>query len=249
MIKEKNIEGTKKNISSIGLIGRGILIILIVFFVYSLILIPPVFLFFYVIRFFDFSNFLYIFFFCFFLVFELLFFIICQTLIPGFFLKIFRFKVKEGEFDINMRKKNNDLLKIVIRPFFYLIPLTLLNVFKLIHFRVFLHRCAGAKIGKNCFIPDTSILYEPCLIEIGDNTIIGADCKISAHVIEKNKMIISKVKIGNNCLIGGETIVLPGAIIEDNVTIGVKSLVTKNQVLEKGKTYVGVPAKELKKNR
>lgn len=237
----------KKNLSPIGLIGRGILIIFLIFFVYTLILIPPVYLFIYVFPFFNLSNFSNIILFCFFLVFELIFFIICQTLIPGIFLKILRLKVKEGEYDA--QEKNKELLKMIIIPFFYYVPLTLLNVFKLLPLRMFLHRCAGAKIGKNCFIPDTTILYEPYLIEIGDNTLIGSDCKISAHAIDNNKIIIKKVKIGKNCLIGGEVIVHPGAVIEDNVTVGVKSYVRKNQILEKGKTYVGIPAKELDKKK
>jgi acetyltransferase-like isoleucine patch superfamily enzyme len=198
-----------------------------------------------VFPFFNLSNFLNIVLFCLFLIFELIFFIICQTIIPGIFLKILRLKVKEGEY--NAQEKNKELLKMIIIPFFYYVPLTLLNAFKLLPLRMFLHRCAGAKIGKNCFIPDTTVLYEPYLIEIGDNTLIGADCKISAHAIDNNKIIIKKVKIGKNCLIGGEVIVHPGAVIEDNVTVGVKSYVRKNQVLEKGKTYVGIPVKPLDK--
>lgn len=243
MIQDDLKKNSKNKVTLIGLVIRGLLIIIFIFVVYSLILIPPIIFFIYIFRFFDLTNILYIIAFCFFLTFEFLFFIVCQTIIPGLFLKILRLKIDEGEYDILERDKK--LFKMALLPFLYNVPLTLLNVFKLINFRMFLHRCAGAKIGKNCFIPDTAILYEPYLIEIGDNTILGADCKISAHVVENNKMIFKRVKIGNNCLIGGEVMVLPGAVIENNVIVGVKSLVSKNNVLEKGKTYVGIPAKDL----
>jgi carbonic anhydrase/acetyltransferase-like protein (isoleucine patch superfamily) len=39
---------------------------------------------------------------------------------------------------------------------------------------------------------------------------------------------------------------MPGAIIEDNVVLGAKSLVLKDQVLTTGKMYAGIPAHEIK---
>lgn len=242
-------EASKKTInkkpSSIGMIGLGLSVIILTILVYTLILIPPVVLYIYVSRFFALSSILRIIVFCFFLIFEFLFFIICQTIIPGIFLKALRLKVPEGEY--NIAQKDKQLLKMVLLSLIYNPPLKLLEIFKLLYLRLFLHRCAGAKIGKNSLVPDTTNLYEPYLIEIGDNTIVGADCKISSHVIEHDKMIVKRVSIGNNCLIGAETLILPGAVVEDDVIIGIKSLVLKNQVLKKGKTYVGVPARELKR--
>ena len=67
---------------------------------------------------------------------------------------------------------------------------------------------------------------------------IGGRALITGHLAE-DKLIIKKVKIGKNCLIGGESFIMPGVIIEDNVVVGAKSLVTKNKKLEKGKVYVG----------
>ena len=70
------------------------------------------------------------------------------------------------------------------------------------------------------------------------------------HNNEKETITIAKVSIGNNCVIGAGAIVMPGAVIKDHVVLAAGALVTKNQVLEKGKTYGGVPAKEIyKKNK
>ncbi len=55
-----------------------------------------------------------------------------------------------------------------------------------------------------------------------------------------------RVKIGNNCVIGAGAIIMPGAVLEDDVKLGAGAVVTKAQILEKGKTYGGVPAKEIK---
>ena len=68
---------------------------------------------------------------------------------------------------------------------------------------------------------------------------------ITGHLGEE-KLIVRKVKIGKNCLIGGESFIMPGVEIEDNVVVAAKSLVTKGKKLKSGKIYAGIPAKELK---
>ena len=70
---------------------------------------------------------------------------------------------------------------------------------------------------------------------------------ILGHIAEE-KLILKKTKIGKNCLIGGETFIMPGVVIEDNVVLWAKSFVPKNTPLKKGKIYVGIPAKELKED-
>ncbi|MCD6473912.1 MAG: gamma carbonic anhydrase family protein, partial [Thermoplasmata archaeon] len=65
------------------------------------------------------------------------------------------------------------------------------------------------------------------------------------HIAEE-KLILKKTKIGKNCLVGGETFIMPGVIMEDNVVLGAKSFVPKGMHLKKGKTYAGIPARELK---
>ena len=39
---------------------------------------------------------------------------------------------------------------------------------------------------------------------------------------------------------------MPEVIIKDNVILGVKSLTLKEQILEKGESYLGIDAQELK---
>ena len=105
------------------------------------------------------------------------------------------------------------------------------------------------KIGNNCLVG--GVIKDPCLTEFGDNVTMGEYAIIYGHIqnIEKSKIFMDKIKIGNNCVIGAGAIIMPGAILEDNVTLAAGALVKKGQVLKKGKTYVGVPAREVKKRK
>jgi acetyltransferase-like isoleucine patch superfamily enzyme len=66
------------------------------------------------------------------------------------------------------------------------------------------------------------------------------------HDYEKGLIIMDKVKIGDNCVIGAGSIIMPGAILENNVKLATGSVVKKDQVLKDGKVYGGIPAKEIK---
>lgn len=91
-------------------------------------------------------------------------------------------------------------------------------------------------IGENCGISGTTI-YAFESIKIGDDTLIGANCKIvdnDFHPIEKQyrkpEFIQSHTKrnpviIGNNCFIGMNSIILKGTVLGDNVIVGAGSVV------------------------
>jgi non-ribosomal peptide synthetase-like protein len=110
-------------------------------------------------------------------------------------------------------------------------------------FNVFL-RLMGAKVGRNVIINTTKI-YDHDLLEIGDNTIIGGDVIIIAHVAERRMLVRRRVTIGKNVTIGQLSSVLPGARIGDNVTIGAHTLVPKNAVIPSDTVWGGVPARQL----
>jgi acetyltransferase-like isoleucine patch superfamily enzyme len=102
----------------------------------------------------------------------------------------------------------------------------------------------GLKMGKSSLLAGSEIIHDPYMVEIGEQTLIGGWTQITGHVSEK-KLIMKKVKIGNNCLIGGKSVIMSGVTIEDNVTLGLNSVVLKNKILKKGKFYAGIPAKEV----
>ncbi len=121
-----------------------------------------------------------------------------------------------------------------------------MNIFVLPPIKSFYLSLIGCKIGKNVFLAGEEWISDPCMLEIGDNVMIGGRALITGHIGE-DKLIIKKTKIGKNCLIGGESFIMPGVVVEENVVIAAKSFVPKGKLLEKGKTYVGIPVKEVKK--
>lgn len=106
----------------------------------------------------------------------------------------------------------------------------------------------GAKIGKHVFFGGRNTISDPCVVEIGSNSLIGGGATIMSHLGE-DKLVIKKVKIGSHCLVGAEALIMPGVTLEDNVVLGGKSLVTKNKTLKAGAMYGGVPAELIKKNK
>lgn len=103
----------------------------------------------------------------------------------------------------------------------------------------------GMNIGKNCRISwkahlDKSV--NPKGIHIGDNTWILSCAIILAH--DHCRRLKADTYIGDNCVIGIQSIILPRLHIDDQVVIG--SVVTKN--IHSHCIAAGDPAKILKDN-
>ena len=179
------------------------------------------------------------------LVICLLIFILSAAFFTGYTIKLFKITYSEGEYGKSIKNKatfNFSLYYSLYRPTekllsFFHIPPIYAKYLSLI----------GAKIGKNVFFGGRNTISDPCVTEIGSNTLIGGGATIMGHLGEE-KLIIRKVRIGKNCLVGAEALIMPGVIFEDNVVLGGKSLVTKNKVLEKGSMYGGVPAEKIDRN-
>lgn len=100
-------------------------------------------------------------------------------------------------------------------------------------------------IGQNCRISwkthlDKSI--NPKGIHIGDNTWILSEAMILAHDHCRN--IIVDTYIGSNCVIGVRSIILPGVRIGNQSVVGGGSVVTKD--IPAHCIFAGNPAKILK---
>lgn len=104
-----------------------------------------------------------------------------------------------------------------------------------------LNKILNLNIGKSCIIGGK--IYDPLLIEFGNNVIIGGETFIVSHLIENNILTLKKIKMKNNITIGTKSVVFPGVEIENNVIVGAMALVKKNQILKENSLYVGVPVK------
>jgi len=109
---------------------------------------------------------------------------------------------------------------------------------------IWFYRGMGAKIGKGTLITTYRIM-DCDLVEIGKGCVIGGGVAISAHLGEKESGVLKRVVIGDRVTIGTDTIVMPGAVIENNVIVGANSVIPKYAHLEANSMYGGVPVKKI----
>lgn len=96
------------------------------------------------------------------------------------------------------------------------------------------------------------VILDCAIVTIGDRVKFGPGVSIFAatHPTEvqgrRDGVDYSKeVTIGNDCWIGGHTVILPGVTIGDGVTVGASSVVTKD--IPSYSIAVGSPARVVKK--
>lgn len=93
------------------------------------------------------------------------------------------------------------------------------------------------RIGNKVNIQDGSMLHtlhEKSVVEIGDNVSLG------------HHVVVHGARIEDNVLIGIGSIILDHAVIGENSIIAAGSVVLANTIVEKGSIYAGVPAKKVK---
>jgi len=231
----------KKNISLV-IVWRALLLFLIPPFVYGLSIIPPFLLLYFGIGLFSFDI-LHVIIFALLLIFDYFILIFSLIFTIAFFIQVLNLKYEEGEYQQNLKEKmyfKYNLYFLLYYPAYRVLNFIVYPPLKSLYLRLI-----GAKIGRKVFLALDDIIFDPCMVEIGDGTMIGSKAIILGHIGEK-KLLLKKTIIGKNCIVGTESLVMPGAVIEDNVIIGAKSLVPKGAHLLKGRVYAGVPVKEIK---
>ncbi len=115
-------------------------------------------------------------------------------------------------------------------------------------------------IGKNTFVNVNAVFLDCNKIAIGKNGLIGPNVQVYTvtHPIKAGERIIFSDKadeatyktqafpvvIGDNFWIGGNSVIMPGVTIGNNVTVAANSLVTKD--LPDNALALGSPAKILR---
>ncbi len=167
----------------------------------------------------------------------------CITLIPAAIVYIFNIKYKPGLYAYDFT--NMESIKWLIVCSLYTPGRKIFEIVPLGRTKLTYYRLLGMKIGKNTLVG--GVVKDPCLTTFGANTTMGEYAIIYGHIhnMQHDTIDMAPITIGDNCVIGAGSIIMPGATIENDVTIAAGALVTKHQRLTQGKTYAGVPAKEL----
>lgn len=95
------------------------------------------------------------------------------------------------------------------------------------------------RIGERSSIQDNSILH---ITHAGPYNPDGYPLTIGDDVTVAHSVTLHGCSIGNRVLIGMGSIVMDGAVIEDDVVLGANSLVPPGKTLSSGQLYVGSPA-------
>ena len=114
----------------------------------------------------------------------------------------------------------------------------------------YLRKVRKIDVGENCNISWRAIIdrAHPKGVHIGNNTRIALEALIIAHDYTRgvtNKMW-TDTYIGNNCIIGGRSIILPGVKIGNEVCVAAGAVVTKD--IPDNCMVAGNPAKIIRKN-
>ena len=139
------------------------------------------------------------------------------------------------------------------------------------HFRRFIYRLGGMKIGKGSTIHTGAKFYNAKNIKIGQDTIVGEDSVLDGrdslvigdHVdiasevmiynsqhdlseedfADPDKVVLGEVQIGDYVFIGPRAIILPNVSIGKGAVVGAGAVVTKD--VDEFKIVGGIPAKEI----
>ena len=108
------------------------------------------------------------------------------------------------------------------------------------------------EVGENFYANHNLVILDAAKVRFGDNVFVAPNCGFytAGHpleYIERNKGIeyAKSIMVGNNVWIGGNTVVLYGVTIGDNVVIGAGSVVNKD--IPSNSVAVGVPCRVIKK--
>ncbi len=165
-------------------------------------------------------------------------FIACGIVVFGLFIRILSLGFKEG--------KHNQLSWIMVR---WLI-LSGINNFAcdvvLPHIAVspFLNMfyiLVGCKIGKNVRI-NSPFLHDSYMLSLGDNVVIGGKSTLTCHTFERGQLVLKRIEIGRNCLVGAHAYVHPGVLMEDNSVVGVYAMVPKDTTIKSKTVHGHLPA-------
>lgn len=131
----------------------------------------------------------------------------------------------------------------------YAISLHLVRIFVGTFFRttpiwVLYMRLNGAKLGRRVWVNSLDVT-DHCLLEFGDDVVIGGGVHLSGHTVERGHLKTAPVRLSKGVTVGVGANVEIGVEAGPGCQIGALSAVPKFMQLDGKSTYVGIPARKL----
>ena len=99
--------------------------------------------------------------------------------------------------------------------------------------------------SKSCYVLDP-IIGDPHMTEIGRNVVFGFNCSVTAHTQQRDSIVIRKVTIGDDVLIGANAVIFSGTTIGRGAVILSGAVVPPDTTIGDYEIWGGLPAKKLK---
>ena len=156
-------------------------------------------------------------------------------LVVGLLRSVLRIRLKEGSYKIGTPET---LKWFFVNALFLSVRTVFMEFMMLTPFCSLFYRLMGAKLGRNVQINSKNVA-DHSLLEIGDNTVIGGNATVIAHIFESGGIKLMKVKIGRNVVIGLNSVIMPGAQIGDGAVVAAGAIVPKETVIAPKTVYFG----------
>jgi hypothetical protein len=156
-------------------------------------------------------------------------------LLVGVLRIVFGLALKEGEYPMISLAT---MKWTIVGALQLLVSNTFMDYILLTPFAALLYRLMGAKVGKFVQI-NSSFCADLSLLEIGDGSVIGGHATVIGHSFERHTLILKRVKIGKQVIVGLNAVVLPGVEIGDRAMVAGGAFVPKDTKIPPGTVYYG----------
>lgn len=112
-------------------------------------------------------------------------------------------------------------------------------------FRSLLYRLLGAKFGPG-IIPIAGRMDDPWLMEMEEETMLGAGALMLGHALTPNSVILGRVVVKRGAVIGANSVVMPNVIVGEHAMVNALSYVPMNTKIGAYEVWGGNPARKLR---